>query len=61
MATLGRVPQAPAKERASPALAKVFADALVRAEAIGGDKARTALQKRKVAMVEIFLQRDEPL
>ncbi|EGP85003.1 inositol polyphosphate 5-phosphatase [Zymoseptoria tritici IPO323] len=60
MATLGRAAQAPPKELASPALAKVFADAVVRVDAHGGDKAKTALQKRKAALIEIFLQRDAP-
>jgi hypothetical protein len=61
MATLGRVPQAPPKEQGSPALAKAFGDALVRVDAVGGDKAKAALQKRKAALVEIFLRRDGPL
>lgn len=58
IATFGRVPQAPHKEQAGPAMAKVFADPLIRAEAAGGDKARSAQQRRKADLVEIFLRRD---
>lgn len=59
IATFGRVPQAPQKEQAAPALAKVFADPLIRAQTVGGDKARSAQQRRKADMIEIFLRRDD--
>lgn len=60
IATFGRVPQAPHKEQAGPALAKVFADPLIRSASVGGDKARSAQQKRKADMIELFLRTDDP-
>lgn len=59
IATFGRLPQAPQKEQAGPALAKVFADPLIRSDAVGGEKARSAQQKRKAEVIELFLRRDE--
>lgn len=59
IATFGRVPQAPQKEQAASKLAKVFADPLIRADAVGGDKSKSAQQRRKADMIEIFLRRDD--
>lgn len=59
IATFGRVPTAPTKEQAGPALAKVFADPLIRTEPVGGDKARSAQQRKKADMIELFLRRDD--
>ncbi|CZT21724.1 related to inositol polyphosphate 5-phosphatase ocrl-1 [Ramularia collo-cygni] len=59
IATFGRVPQAPQREQAGPALAKVFAEPLIRVDVVGGDRGRNAQQRRKADMIELFLRRDD--
>ena len=60
MVTLGRLPEAPVKEQAGSAMAKVFADAMVRTSATLGDKARAAQDRRRVEVIETFLKREDP-
>lgn len=47
-----------AREQASSALAKIFANPVVRANEVSGEKAKAALAKRKAEVLEIFLKRD---
>jgi len=57
----GKIPspqKKPEKEQAATALASIFADAMIRAPALSGDKARTAQQGRKQELVGIFLTRN---
>ena len=56
---MGRLPAAPASEVAIPALARCFADAVVRSPAPASEKARAAQERRKIAVLEMFLRKDE--
>jgi hypothetical protein len=50
------------KNAAIAALAEIFAEAMIKSPPVtggGGEKARSALQKRKRELVEMFLRRDE--
>ncbi|KAK4548463.1 hypothetical protein LTR36_009373 [Oleoguttula mirabilis] len=62
MAQLGRaLPATPMrKEEAGNAMASMFANAVIRAPAGSGEKNRALQEKRKVAVLEVFLKRDDP-
>ncbi|KAF7187033.1 Synaptojanin-1 [Pseudocercospora fuligena] len=59
-ASKGKAAQSSQKELASKALARVFAAPLIRALEVGSEKTRSAQERRKIDVVEIFLKRDEP-
>ncbi|KAK5125557.1 hypothetical protein LTR85_000668 [Meristemomyces frigidus] len=60
MAHLGRLPVAPMKEQSGTAMARVFADVVIRAPTVSGEKARGVQERRRVEVMEEFLKRDEP-
>ncbi|CAK4033126.1 related to inositol polyphosphate 5-phosphatase ocrl-1 [Lecanosticta acicola] len=51
-------PGASKREAACMALATIFADAVVKAPDVSGDKAKTALGRKKVESLEVFLRKD---
>ncbi|KAK3116165.1 hypothetical protein LTR53_003774 [Teratosphaeriaceae sp. CCFEE 6253] len=58
MTGLGSLPAAPATEEGPRAMARVFADVMVRTPESTADKVRAAVQRRKVEMLELFLRKD---
>jgi len=60
VATFGRVPAAPVVEQTEGAMARCFADAVIRAPVAGGggEKARGIQDRRRRGCLEIFLRRE---
>jgi hypothetical protein len=56
----GKSTEAPHREQATAAWARIFGDALIRLPAGGGKKASSAQERRKRELLEIFLKRDDP-
>ncbi|KXT00345.1 hypothetical protein AC578_5875 [Pseudocercospora eumusae] len=56
----GKAAQTSQKEVIGKALARVFAAPLIRASPVSSEKTRSAQEKRKADVIEIFLTRDEP-
>lgn len=60
MAALGTLPAAPVEEENSNAMARRFADVVIRAPVASGEKARVVRERRKHEVMKIFLKKDGP-